>query len=103
MDAPQKEHALASETFQCTVVTPEQAVFDEAVVYANLPAHDGQMGIMHDRAPLLTELGAGRLDVQLPNGSRRQFDLAGGFAQMNANRLTLLTEKATELNPPTAG
>jgi F-type H+-transporting ATPase subunit epsilon len=90
---------VAADTFQCTVVTPEQAVFDAPVVYANLPAHDGQLGVMHDRAPMLIELGAGRLDLQLPDGKTRRFDISGGFAQMNRNKLTLLSEKATDLNP----
>ena len=88
-----------AETFQCTLVTPERAVFDDQVVYANLPAHDGQMGIMSDRAPLVVQLGRGRLDLQLANGSHRRFDLEGGFAQMNNNKLTLLSEKATDLQP----
>ena len=53
-------------SFQCTVVTPEQQVLDETVTQAILPAHDGQIGILTDRAPLLVKLGVGplRLDVR---------------------------------------
>ena len=46
-------------SFQCTVVTPEQQVLDETVTQAILPAHDGQMGILTGRAPLLVKLGVG--------------------------------------------
>ena len=84
--------------FDCSVVTPERGLFDESVVYANVPANDGQMGFMPDRAPILLKLGAGTLNLQLPNGKQRRFRLEGGFAQMHANRLTLLSEKAVDVD-----
>jgi hypothetical protein len=40
-------------SFQCTVVTPEQQVMDETVTQAILPAHDGQLGVLTNRAPIL--------------------------------------------------
>jgi F-type H+-transporting ATPase subunit epsilon len=84
-----------AQTFECSVVTPDKAVFDAPVVYANLPAHDGQYGVMADHAPLLTQLGAGDLKLQLPSGENKTFTVSGGFAQVNNNQLTLLTEKAS--------
>lgn len=83
------------DTFQCTVVTPEQQVFDEPVQYASLPGWDGQVGVMHNRAPLLVKLGDGPLRLDDPAGKSRWFFVGGGFAQMKDNRLTLLTSKAT--------
>ena len=47
-------------SFQCTVVTPEEQAFDAQVTQAILPAHDGLVGILTDRAPLLVKLGTGR-------------------------------------------
>jgi F-type H+-transporting ATPase subunit epsilon len=91
-----------AQTFTCSVVTPEKAVFDAAVVYANLPAYNGQLGVMHNRAPMLTQLGSGVLSLELPDGKRKRFQLTGGFAQMNANKLTLLSEKAVDLDPGAA-
>jgi len=86
-----------AKTFHCTLVTPESQVFDADVTYANLPAHDGQLGVMHQRAPMVVALGNGRLDLTLDNGSHQKFDLEGGFAQMVDDKLTLLSEKATEV------
>ena len=86
-----------ADTFECSLVTPEKAVFDEPVVYANIPAHDGQMGFLPNRAPLLAQLGRGVLEIRRRDGHVRRFELDGGFAQMNRNRLTLLSEKAKEL------
>lgn len=82
--------------FQCSLVTPEAALFEGTVTYANLPAHDGQLGVQAHHAPLLVQLGKGQLDVTLPDKTHRKFDLDGGFAQVNNNKLTLLSESATE-------
>jgi F-type H+-transporting ATPase subunit epsilon len=76
------------------LVTPEQEVLDAPVIYASVPAHDGQIGIMHDRAPLLVKLGDGALRLDDAAGQSRWFLIAGGFAQMKENRLTILTDKA---------
>ena len=91
-----------AQTFTCSVVTPEKAVFDAPVVYANVPAADGQLGILFNRAPILAQLGNGVLSLDLPDGKRKRFQLTGGFAQMNANKLTLLSEKAVDLDPVAA-
>ena len=81
--------------FQCTVVTPEEQVFDETVSQAILPAHDGQIGILTDRAPLLVKLGLGQLRLDVAGGQSRTFFVDGGIAQMKDNRLTILTQEAT--------
>ena len=83
-------------TFALSIVTPEQAVLETEATYANLPAHDGQIGILQNRAPLLTKLGTGTLETRLADGKSRRFDVSGGFAQMRNNKLTVLCEKATE-------
>jgi F-type H+-transporting ATPase subunit epsilon len=82
-------------SFQCTVVTPEQQVLDETVTQAILPAHDGQLGILTNRAPLLVKLGAGALRVDIPGGQSRTYFVDGGIAQMKGNKLTVLTDEAT--------
>jgi F-type H+-transporting ATPase subunit epsilon len=82
-------------SFQCTVVTPEQQVFDQTVTQAILPAHDGQIGILTDRAPLLVKLGLGTLRLDVQGGQSQTFFVEGGIAQMKDNRLTVLTQDAT--------
>ncbi len=82
-------------SFQCTVVTPEQQLMDETVTQAILPAHDGQLGILTGRAPLLVKLGLGPLQLDLAGGQRRVFFVEGGVAQMKDNHLTILTNEAT--------
>lgn len=85
-----------SSTFQCTLVTPEQQLLDQPVRYASIPAWDGQIGLMHNRAPLLVQLGDGPMRLELADGSTRTFFVAGGFAQMKDDRLSVLTSEAIE-------
>lgn len=83
-----------ADTFRCTLITPAQQVFDEEVTYVELPAFDGQMGIEPQRAPMVAKLGDGALRLDFARGESRWYFVAGGFAQMRDNTLTLLTEHA---------
>lgn len=83
-----------AQTFHCTLVTPEEQILDEAVTYANIPAHDGQIGLAPQRAPLLVKLGDGVLRLDFTEGGSRWFYIGGGFAQMKNNKLTLLSSEA---------
>lgn len=81
-------------TFRCSIVTPARSIFDEAVSYASLPAWDGQLGVMTGRSPLLTRLGTGPLRLDMADGSAKWFLVDGGFAQVQNDVLTLLTDHA---------
>ena len=79
--------------FRCDIVTPDREVFNDTVSGVVLPAHDGQVGILTNRAPLLVRLGTGTLTATTSGGDRT-FQVSGGVAQMKDNKLTVLTEKA---------
>ena len=85
-----------NETFHCSVITPERAVLEADATFVAFPAHDGEVGILPGRAPLLFKMGIGELRVESPEGNHTFF-VDGGFAQMVENRLTLLTEQAKAL------
>ena len=86
-----------SKTFHCTVITPERSVLEREATFVAFPASDGEMGVLPQRATLLAQLGAGELRVESAAGKERLF-VAGGFAQMVDNRLTLLTEEARPID-----
>jgi F-type H+-transporting ATPase subunit epsilon len=79
--------------FQLAVVTPEAAVVDTEATFVALPAHDGEIGVLHDRAPLLCKLDVGRLRIETP-AEKLVFYVDGGVAEMVDNQLTILTEDA---------
>ena len=81
-------------TFQCTLLTPENQLFDEQVEYASIPAWDGLLGLAHQRSPLVAKMGIGPLRLDVAEGDSRWFLISNGFAQMKDNKLTLLADEA---------
>jgi F-type H+-transporting ATPase subunit epsilon len=78
---------------QCLVVTPEKVLIDEVVQSVVIPAYDGELGILHGRAPLIARLGFGELRIEGGGATRRLF-LDGGFAQVRDDVVTVLTGRA---------
>ena len=76
------------------VVSPEKVVFQGEASSVVAPAWDGQVGVLPGHAPLITLLGAGALDVDLPGGGSERFYVAGGALKVAANQVTVLTEYA---------
>ena len=89
-------------SFHLSVVTPEREVLALEARFVAFPAYDGEMGILAERAPLLAKLGAGLLRVEDVGGAKRRLFIAGGFAQMVDDKLTILTEEALEPEKVTA-
>lgn len=85
--------ATKDTSFHCVVVTPERAVLKCEAEFAALPAWDGEIGIMRQRAPLMIKLGIGVLRVKGDDGERKMA-IDGGFAEMVDNKLSVLTEHA---------
>jgi F-type H+-transporting ATPase subunit epsilon len=79
--------------FHCTVVTPERVVLERRARFVALPAHDGEIGILRGRAPLLVKLDVGHLRVESEEGSESLI-IDGGFAEVIRDRLTVLTQQA---------
>jgi F-type H+-transporting ATPase subunit epsilon len=84
---------MDGKTFQCRVITPEAQVFEGPADGVIMPAHDGQIGVLHDRAPLVCRLGAGRLSIRSGAEEHKWF-IESGFAQMLENHLVILAQKA---------
>lgn len=93
-----------SKTFDLAVITPERAVLRSPATFVAIPAWDGEIGILADRAPLLVKLGVGWLRADTPEG-RKAYLIAGGFAQVVDNKVSVLTEHAQapgEIDPKAA-
>jgi F-type H+-transporting ATPase subunit epsilon len=84
---------MAEKFFECSVITPEGVAFEGEVTSAIMPAHDGQIGILFNRAPLVCKLGAGRLRLQTMTEEHDWF-IDGGFAQVLDNHVSVLTQTA---------
>ncbi len=85
---------MADKTFRCTVITPNSQVLDQDVTAAVIPAWDGEIGLLKQRAPLLVKLGFGSMRLDAGGGTSERLFIGGGFAQMKDDQLTLLTDEA---------
>ncbi len=80
-------------TFHCQLITPEAAMVDVHADQVVFTAHDGEVGILLNRAPLLCKLGVGEMRVTTEQGTQC-FYVDGGFAHVIGNEVTILTERA---------
>jgi F-type H+-transporting ATPase subunit epsilon len=98
---------VAKKSFRCKLVTPASALVDDQVVYASVPAWDGLMGFLPDRAAFLGKLGLGELRLDMADtdkgpGGTRSFILDGGFIRMAGDVMTILAERAVDVSALTA-
>lgn len=86
-----------SKTLHVSVVTPEGSALEREAKAVVFPAYDGEKGVLPGHAPYLTELGIGALRVTELDGSVERMYLEGGFAQVADGKVTILTEKAIDI------
>jgi len=79
--------------FTCEVLTPAGKAMSAEAVSAIVPLVDGLLGVLADRAPLIAEVGAGLLAVEEKGGARHEYFVAGGFANVRDNTLSILAEE----------
>ncbi len=82
-------------SFNLSVISPERTLFEGKALFVVVPAYDGEIGILHDHAPLMALLGEGALRVETERGSLR-FRVSGGFVQVMDNEVSVLSETAEE-------
>ena len=78
---------------QCTVVTPEQTVFDESADFVALTLYDGEIGIAPGHAPMIGRLGFGEVRIT-GRGEPVRYYTEGGFVEVNGNVVSVLTSRA---------
>jgi F-type H+-transporting ATPase subunit epsilon len=77
-----------------SVITPARTVLEQAATSVIVPAFDGEWGILPGHAPFMALLGCGRLIVADGEGKRQRIAIRGGFLQVSANAVTVLTAEA---------
>lgn len=76
------------------IVTAERQVYNETDVdMVVAPGSEGVLGILPRHAPLLTMLRPGPLRVK-KGGAEQEMAVAGGFLQVNADRVLILADQA---------
>lgn len=81
------------------LVTPERALAEGEAYMVELPASEGDMGVLEGHAPVMTTVRDGELRVWSDDRTvARRFEIEGGFAEVNERGLTVLAERATALD-----
>ncbi len=75
------------------VVTPSKRLLETAADSVTLPGSVGQLGILPEHVPLVTTLDTGVLTYTL-NGKVHALAVHWGYAQVDANRISVLAELA---------
>jgi len=75
------------------IITPERKVYEDDVDMVIAPGSEGYLGILPHHAPLLTALGPGEFRVK-KGGVEEHLAVFGGFMDVRADRVVVLTEAA---------
>jgi len=80
-------------TIKLEIVTPEAKIFSDDVDMVTLTGTEGEMGILPQHMPLMTQLVAGEIVAQ--KGKDVIFLAVGdGFVQVTGDRVSILTDMA---------
>ncbi|MEM8641623.1 MAG: ATP synthase F1 subunit epsilon [Cyanobacteria bacterium P01_G01_bin.54] len=80
-------------TLEVRVISPDKTVWDGPAQEVILPSTTGQLGILTGHAPLLSALDVGVMRVKA-EGDWSAIALMGGFAEVEANTVTILVNGA---------
>ena len=82
-----------ADTMQFDLVSPEKLLASGAVTSVQIPGADGDMTAMPNHAPTITTLRPGVLRVEAPEGTT-EYVVTGGFAEISAEGISVLAERA---------
>jgi F-type H+-transporting ATPase subunit epsilon len=79
------------------LVSPERLLLSKPVDMVTVPGSEGYMGVMAGHAALVSTLRAGMIDME-DDGQDTRFFIRGGFAEVNAEKITVLAEEAIPIS-----
>lgn len=82
-----------ADTMQFDLVSPERSLVSVPVSEVRLPGTDGDMTAMPGHAPVIVTLRPGVVTVIEAGGQATEFAVTGGFAEINADSVSLLAER----------
>ena len=87
-----------AETTEFELVTPEKLVFSERAEMVVVPGSEGLFAAMPRHAPFISTLKPGVLEVYEGGKVKQRIFVAGGFAEVTPERLTVLAERAVPVS-----
>ena len=78
------------------VITPEKLALRETVDEVVVPGLGGELGILPDHAPLISQLQTGVLSYRL-GADRKQMHVSGGFVEVLPDKVAVLADVAEKV------
>ncbi|MBL4828859.1 MAG: F0F1 ATP synthase subunit epsilon [Aliivibrio sp.] len=85
---------MAAMTFHLDVVSAEKKIFSGLVETFQVSGSEGELGIYHGHAPLLTAIKPGMVRIVKQHGHEEILYVSGGFVEIQANTSTVLADTA---------
>jgi F-type H+-transporting ATPase subunit epsilon len=81
-------------TILLEVATPERLMLKETVIEVELPGANGELGILPEHAPLLSELGPGSLRYTAQGERAHCMFVSGGWAEVGPHSVRVIANTA---------
>lgn len=88
-------------TFKFELVSPERILLAVEAEQVVVPGMEGDFAVLPGHAPVISTLRPGVLEVSA-GGSRRRLLVKSGIAEVDPSRLTVLAQKAYDVEDMTA-
>jgi F-type H+-transporting ATPase subunit epsilon len=90
-------------TLKFELVTLERMALSQDATQVVVPGLEGDFTVLPGHAPVISALRPGVVDVTLPDASKARIFVKGGFAEVNPQHLTVLAERALDVEAMDAG
>jgi F-type H+-transporting ATPase subunit epsilon len=84
---------MMSATLKLQIVTPDGIAFSDDVEMVTLPGSEGQLGVLPQHIPLMTQIVPGEIVVR-KDGSDRLLAVGEGLVQITSDSVAILTDMA---------
>lgn len=94
-----------SATFMLDLVTPEKSLISQDELSITVPGAEGYFGVLPGHTPLISLLQPGTLTVMGTDKKNNLYAVAGGYAAVLPDRVTILADRAipvAEIDPDQA-
>lgn len=92
-----------AEKVEFELVSPERLLVSKPVDMVVVPGAEGDFGVLRGHAPLISTLRLGVIDIHDAGGVADRIFVAGGFAEVTAERCTVLAEQAIRVSDLSRG
>ncbi len=86
-----------ADTVDFELVSPERLLLSAAVEMAVVPGAEGDFGVLPGHAPFISSVRTGVISIWNAGAVERRIFVAGGVAEVNPERCTVLAEEAVAL------